>query len=169
MLDSTKKNRIALSKLARRLVLDFALRWCEINIGLLRTHRITGSLDRRLVQNLQWDDANSNNKIRFASSSLARRLELDFAMRWCEIKLRLLRPHWIEDLYWILQWDDAKFKGKIQSQENYVRNFLLFKHSAIAGKNENNKEIMDIKERKYFARNDAINIKAAPAKNKNCG
>ena len=46
-----------------------------------------------------------------------------------------------------------------------MRNFLLFKRSAIASKNENNKEIMGIKERKYFARNDAINIKAAPAKN----
>ena len=51
-----------------------------------------------------------------------------------------------------------------------MRNFLLFKRSAIASKNENNKEIMDIKERKSFARKYAINTKAAPAKgkNKNC-
>ena len=45
-----------------------------------------------------------------------------------------------------------------------MRNFLLFKRSAIASKNENNKEILDIKERKSFARKYAINTKAAPKK-----
>ena len=45
-----------------------------------------------------------------------------------------------------------------------MRNLLLLKRFAIASKNENNKEIMDINERKYFARRYAVNTKAAPAK-----
>ena len=54
-----------------------------------------------------------------------------------------------------------------------MRNLLLLKRFAIASKNENNKEIMDINERKYFARKYAVNTKAAPAKKylyfKKCG
>ena len=49
---------------------------------------------------------------------------------------------------------------------NYVRSFLLFKRFAITSKNENNKEMMDIKERKSLARKYAISTKAAPAKKK---
>ena len=47
-----------------------------------------------------------------------------------------------------------------------MRSFLLFKRFAITSKNENNKEMMDIKERKSLARKYAISTKAAPAKNK---
>ena len=51
-----------------------------------------------------------------------------------------------------------------------MRSFLLFKRFAITSKNENNKEMMDIKERKSLARKYAISTKAAPAKKKgkNC-
>ena len=51
---------------------------------------------------------------------------------------------------------------------DYVRGFLLFKRFAITSKNENNKEMMDIKERKSLARKYATSTKAAPAKGKNC-
>ena len=51
---------------------------------------------------------------------------------------------------------------------NYVRSFLLFKRFAITSKTENNKEMMDIKERKSLARKYATSTKAAPAKGKNC-
>ena len=47
-----------------------------------------------------------------------------------------------------------------------MRSFLLFKRFAITSKNENNKEMMDIKERKSLARKYAIRTKAAPAKRK---
>ena len=49
---------------------------------------------------------------------------------------------------------------------DYVRGFLLFKRFAITSKNENNKEMMDINERKSLARKYAISTKAAPAKKK---
>ena len=51
-------------------------------------------------------------------------------------------------------------------EENYVRSFLLFKRFAITSKNENNKEMLDMKERKSLARKYAISTKAAPAKKK---
>ena len=49
-----------------------------------------------------------------------------------------------------------------------MRSFLLLKRFAITSKNENNKEMMDIKERKSLVRKYAISTKAAPAKSRNC-
>ena len=49
-------------------------------------------------------------------------------------------------------------------EENCVRSFLLFKRFAITSKNENNKEMLDMKERKSLARKYATSTKAAPAK-----